>query len=69
VKGEKLMEECPVCKKWTLFYDPQSENKTCYACGHKEQVKYDIYIKESNVTNSLRYPSRRTEKITKTVKI
>jgi acetyl-CoA carboxylase beta subunit len=68
-RGEKLMEECPECRSWTYYYDPQSENKICLTCGHKEQVKYDAYIKESNVINFLRYPCPKTEEIVKTVKV
>jgi len=63
------MEECPKCKKWTLFYDPKTENKICCTCDYKEQVEYDSYIKESNVVSFLRYPGHKTEKIAKTIKI
>lgn len=61
------MEECPKCKNWTLFYDPQSESKMCWTCDFREKVKYDLYIKESNVVTVLKYPSRLAENITKAI--
>jgi hypothetical protein len=52
------MDECPRCKKWTLFYDPQSETQKCLNCGYEKYVKYENYVKEKNMVNDLFYPSK-----------
>jgi acetyl-CoA carboxylase beta subunit len=61
----KKLEQCPKCKNWTLFYDPQSEHKICYNCNNKIEVKYCEYIREKNIADSLRYPSILVEGIVK----
>lgn len=58
-KGEVyFMDECPKCKRWTLYYDPQRETRICSNCDYKKSVKYEDFIKEKNVINDLFYPSK-----------
>ena len=68
-EGAIFLEECPKCKNWTLFYNPQSESKMCYSCNYKIQVKYDVYVKQSNILNLLRYPSIKTKNRTRTINL
>jgi phage FluMu protein Com len=59
------MEECPKCKKWTLFYNPRTEAMTCVSCNYQEQVKYESFIKQRNIVELLRYPSFKETKLAK----
>jgi len=53
------MDECPKCKRWTLYYNPQSETLLCSNCNYKKLVKHEDFIKEKDVINDLFYPSKR----------
>lgn len=52
------MDECPKCKRWTLYYDPQRETQICSNCNYNKYVKYEDFIEEKNVINDLFYPSK-----------
>lgn len=52
------MDECPKCKKWTLYYDPAIETQKCLNCGFEIYKKYEDFIKEKNTLNKLFYPSK-----------
>jgi hypothetical protein len=60
-----IMEQCPNCKNWTVFYNPQSEEKICCVCNNKIVLKYADYIKAENVSDSLFYPSTLVESLVK----
>jgi hypothetical protein len=51
--GAKFMEQCPKCKNWTVFYNPQSEEKICCTCNNREVIRYEEYIKSENISSSL----------------
>jgi acetyl-CoA carboxylase beta subunit len=62
---KETMEECPKCKKWTLFYNPRNETMTCASCNYRENVKYETFVKQRNIVDLLRYPNRKETKLTK----
>jgi len=64
-RGRRNMEECPKCKKWTLFYNPRNETMTCASCNYQENVKYETFIKERNIVDLLRYPCLKETKLEK----
>jgi len=59
------LEECPKCKKWTLYYNPRSEAMVCASCNYQEKIKYESFIKQRNIVEFLRYPSIKETKLTK----
>jgi hypothetical protein len=50
------MEQCPKCKTWTVFYNPQSEEKICCTCNNRIIIKYADYIKAENISDLLLFP-------------
>lgn len=64
-RGGRNLEECPKCKKWTLFYDPRRETMICASCNFQEQMKYEAFVKQRNVVESLRYPSPKETQLEK----
>lgn len=55
------MDECPKCKKWTLYYNPRSETQTCSNCGYEKYIKYEDFMKQKNEINDLFYPYKRKQ--------
>ena len=64
-KGRRTMEECPKCKKWTLFYDPRKETMNCANCNYQQSVKYEAFVKEKNIIDLLLYPTLKESKLTR----
>lgn len=56
------MDKCPVCKRYTLSYNPQAEESYCYECGFKAKLPYGEYIALKNCIENLHYPSNQKRK-------
>lgn len=53
------MEECPSCKKWMRYYDPQSELLKCFNCNFTEKEEYEAHLTRIDCSDKLLLPSQK----------